>query len=93
MTRLTDMARERPGPPVTDSRTEDGNYWVDFPGGVTNISAFTLAITRTDGPEVIEVTVNANATGSPWSCITVTGTVVTTECHYSGNITVFPIYS
>ncbi|PWY65010.1 hypothetical protein BO94DRAFT_540905 [Aspergillus sclerotioniger CBS 115572] len=87
------MARERPGPPVTDSRTEDGNYWVVFPGGVTNISTFTLAITRTNGPEVIEVTVNATATGSLWSCVTETGTVVTTECHYSGKISAFPVYS
>ncbi|RAL01466.1 uncharacterized protein BO80DRAFT_59061 [Aspergillus ibericus CBS 121593] len=87
------LSWERPGPPVTDSRTEDGNYWVDFPGGVSNITSFTLAITRVKGPEIVEVTVNANETGSLWTCQTSIGSMVTTECRYSGNITVYPTSS
>ncbi|PYI07417.1 hypothetical protein BO78DRAFT_341534 [Aspergillus sclerotiicarbonarius CBS 121057] len=88
-----DVSWERPGPPVTDSTTEDGNYWVDFPGGVSNITSFILAITRIRGPEVIEVSVDTEAAGTSWSCHTSIGSLVTTECRYTNNITVYALSS
>ncbi|KAJ5226266.1 hypothetical protein N7468_007491 [Penicillium chermesinum] len=83
-----------PGQPLADSRTEDGNYYVEFPGGVNDIGVFDLVITRVKGPEQISYTLNDNknggAPGSKWECITSVGSVTTEKCYYHGNITVVP---
>lgn len=90
---LTDMARDIPGQPLTDSRTVDGNYFVHFPGGVNDISVFNLDVVRVKGPEEFSITLNDNgngaAPGTKWLCVTATGSEVSKKCHYNGNIT-FP---
>ncbi|KAF5865256.1 hypothetical protein ETB97_004839 [Aspergillus alliaceus] len=85
---------DRPGNPLTDSRTSDGAYFIHFPGGVNDISVFTMQLERVKGPESFSVSINDNGNGSApgtkWKCVTAVGSVVSKKCHYDGNVTVVP---
>ncbi|EAL86337.1 uncharacterized protein AFUA_3G00550 [Aspergillus fumigatus Af293] len=86
----------RPGNPVSGTRTSDGAYYVNFPGGVNDIAVFTLEVQRVKGTETVSVTLNDNgngsAPGSKWSCTSTSGSVMGTvkKCAYDGDITLTP---
>lgn len=90
--RLTKMARDRPGNPQENSRTNDEAYHVHFPGGVKDISAFDLQLERVNGTEKFSVCINDNRNGqdTKWICGTASGVEMSKKCHYDGDITVTP---
>ncbi|KAE8381145.1 hypothetical protein BDV26DRAFT_289643 [Aspergillus bertholletiae] len=79
---------DRPGSPIAGARTSDSNYYVQFPGGVNDISVFTLQLQRVNGAETVSFTLNDNgsghAPGTKWLCTTETASK---KCHYDGDIT------
>ncbi|KAE8383442.1 hypothetical protein BDV26DRAFT_251749 [Aspergillus bertholletiae] len=85
---------DRPGFPLTDSRTSDGNYFVQFPGGVSDISVFIFQLQRVKGNEKVTFTLNDNgsghAPGTKWLCVTATGTETTKKCRYNGDLILTP---
>ncbi|KAE8419597.1 hypothetical protein BDV36DRAFT_251281 [Aspergillus pseudocaelatus] len=82
---------DRPGSPVEGARTSDAAYYVQFPGGVNDISVFTLQLQRVNGTEKVSFTLNDNgsghAPGTKWLCNTETKTQTVKQCHYDGDIT------
>lgn len=94
MVKLTKVARDRPGNPQVNSRTNDGAYHVHFPGGVKDISAFDLQLQRVKGTEKFSVSVNDNTHGgtqdTKWICGTAKGVEKSKKCHYDGDITITP---
>lgn len=91
--------RHRPGSPVAGTRTNDGAYYVNFPGGVNDIAVFTLEVQRVKGTETVSVTLNDNGNGSApgtkWSCTSTNDSVegIVEECAYDGDITLTPFDS
>ncbi|GAQ05368.1 hypothetical protein ALT_2689 [Aspergillus lentulus] len=89
----------RPGSPVAGTRTNDGAYYVNFPGGVNDIAVFTLEVQRVKGTETVSVTLNDNGNGSApgtkWSCTSTNDSVegIVEECAYDGDITLTPFDS
>ncbi|GAB1199627.1 hypothetical protein APSETT444_008984 [Aspergillus pseudonomiae] len=82
---------DRPGNPIAGARTSDAAYYVQFPGGVNDISVFILQLQRVNSTETVSFTLNDNgsghAPGTKWLCNTETGTVTSKKCHYDGVIT------
>ncbi|KAF4156654.1 hypothetical protein CNMCM8927_007749 [Aspergillus lentulus] len=89
----------RPGSPVAGTRTNDGAYYVNFPGGVNDIAVFTLEVQRVKGTETVSVTLNDNGNGSApgtkWSCTSTNDSVdgIVEESAYDGDVTLTPFNS
>ncbi|KAB8275945.1 hypothetical protein F9C07_2281384 [Aspergillus flavus] len=81
----------RPGNPIEGARTSDAAYYVQFPGGVNDISVFILQLQRVNSTEKVSFTLNDNgsghAPGTKWHCnSTESGTQTVKKCNYDGVI-------
>ncbi|GMG02118.1 unnamed protein product [Aspergillus oryzae var. brunneus] len=69
----------------------DAAYYVQFPGGVNDISVFILQLQRVNSTEKVSFTLNDNgsghAPGTKWHCnSTESGTQTVKKCNYDGVI-------
>ncbi|KAL4891976.1 hypothetical protein BDV59DRAFT_56483 [Aspergillus ambiguus] len=76
--------------PDQNARCNNGQYYIRFPNGATDIGYFTLELERVSGPiaekgqVLLSDNANGGAPGTKWICDELNNPGVTERCYYTG---------